>query len=90
MVYGDKIVSIFRLNKGYERDFIALDNLVAADIVKVGVFIMGVMLFINNIPYTISWVIQRFSSDVSGINANVYDNYSFFVAIGNALLGFYS
>lgn len=88
MFYGDKIVGFFHIDKGYELDYIALDNLSATDIVKIGVFFMGAMLFVDNLPYTISWIVQRFSSDVSGINMNIYDNYSFFGAIVNLVFGY--
>lgn len=88
MFYGDKITNFFRLNKGYERDYIALDNLSAVDIIKVGVFLIGGMFFMENLPYTVSWLVQRFSSDVSGINMNIYDTYSLFIAGAKLVFGY--
>lgn len=88
MLFAEKIVGIFRLNKGYERDFIALDNMKGVDIVKVGVFVLGVMLIVSNLSYVILWIIQRFATAVRNGNMLPFDIYSSFTAFANLILGF--
>ncbi|MVX36380.1 hypothetical protein [Myroides sp. LoEW2-1] len=88
MLYGDKIVNLFRLGKGYESDKIEISNLTTVDIVKVGVFIIGAMLIVNNLPYMITWVIQRFTAAVRNENMPSYNQYAAFTAFANLVLGF--
>ncbi|MDR0196162.1 MAG: hypothetical protein LBI73_13660 [Myroides sp.] len=88
MLFTEKIVGVFRLNKGYERDFIALDNMKSIDVVKVGVFIIGALYLLANIPFILVWLIQRFSTNVSGINITLYDDYSFYTAVIKMVFGY--
>ncbi|MDM1398906.1 hypothetical protein HX049_17325 [Myroides odoratimimus] len=86
--YGDKIVSLFRLSKGYETDNIAVGSVTAVDIVKVGIFIIGGILIVNNLPYAISWIIQRFTVAIRNENMPTYEKYGAFRAFANLVLGF--
>ncbi len=88
MLYGDKIVSLFRLSKGYETDNIAVGSVTAVDIVKVGIFIIGGILIVNNLPYAISWIIQRFTVAIRNENMPTYEKYGAFRAFANLVLGF--
>ncbi len=88
MLYGDKIVSLFRLSNGYDTDKIVVDNLTAVDIVKVGVFIIGGILIVNNLPYMITWIIQRFTVAIRNENMPTFDEYGAFRAFANLVLGF--
>lgn len=88
MLFAEKIVGVFRLNKGYERDFIALDNMKNVDIVKVGIFILGIILVVSNLSYVILWIIQRFATAVRNGNMLPFDIYSSFTAFANLILGF--
>ncbi|MGL4584600.1 MAG: hypothetical protein ACRCVU_16660 [Flavobacterium sp.] len=88
MLYADKIVSLFRLNKGYETDNIEVGNVTAVDIVKVGIFIIGGILIVSNLPYMITWIIQRFTVAIRNENMPLYDEYGAFRAFGNLVLGF--
>ncbi|MEK6492607.1 hypothetical protein [Myroides odoratimimus] len=88
MLYGDKIVSLFCLSKGYETDNIAIGSVTAVDIVRVGIFIIGGILIVSNLPYMISWIIQRFTVAIRDENMPLYDEYGAFSAFGNLVLGF--
>ncbi|MEC4052072.1 hypothetical protein VSP10_04640 [Myroides odoratimimus] len=88
MLYGDKIVSLFRLSNGYDTDKIVVDNLTAVDIVKVGIFIIGGILIVNNLPYMITWIIQRFTVAIRNENMPTFDEYGAFRAFANLVLGF--
>lgn len=88
MLYGDKIVSLFRLSKGYETDNIEVGNVTAVDIVKVGIFIIGGILIVFKLPYMITWIIQRFTVAIRNENMPLYDEYGAFTAFASLVLGF--
>src|SRR5690606_14931598 len=66
----DKVVSLLRLDKGFDDDRIEVGNLKSSDILKLGIFIIGGLLILDNIPAFLSHTLFAFKGDVSG---KVYD-----------------
>ena len=58
--YAPKIVSLLRLEKGFEEDRIELGQLESSHILKLGTFIIGGLSFINYFPDFISRSIHLF------------------------------
>lgn len=62
-----KLVSLLKLDRGFDDEKIELGNLTAADIVKVGTFIIGGLLIINNIPTFLSYLFFAFKGSIDGL-----------------------
>lgn len=62
----DKVVSLLRLDKGFDDDRIEVGNLKSSDILKLGIFIIGGLLILDNIPAFLSHTLFAFKGDVSG------------------------
>lgn len=54
---ADKIVSLLKLEEGFDDEKIELGNLNSSEILKVGTFIIGGLLFIHNIPIFLSHIL---------------------------------
>ncbi|MEC4114116.1 hypothetical protein VSO92_08350 [Myroides pelagicus] len=88
MYYADKLVSVFNLSKGFIDQTIALEGITSTDVVKIGVFIMGGYLLLDNISFVITAVIQRFSASASESHISIFTNYDLVKAGLNLVLAY--
>lgn len=83
-----KLVDLLRLDKGFDSDKLDFGNLNAEEIVKVGVFIIGGLLIIDNIPTFLIQTYYAFKERAIG-NLFVQGNKFYWVMSGiNILLGY--
>src|SRR5688572_13178736 len=61
---ADKVVSLLKLDKGFDEDRIDLANLSASSIVKIATFIIGGFLLLDNVPAFLSYSLFAFKSSV--------------------------
>lgn len=59
---SDKLVSILKLDKGFDEERIEFQNFNSQSIVKLAVIIIGCILIIKNIPSFISYTLLAFKS----------------------------
>ncbi len=86
--FPDKIINLFRLDKGFENDKIGINNFDAKNILTIGLFIIGGFLIIENITTLISLLYQEFKMSNNPMfprNPNNYLNLS--VSLLNLILG---
>src|SRR5690606_23227569 len=84
----DKVVSLLRLDKGFDDDRIEVGNLKSSDILKLGIFIIGGLLILDNIPAFLSHTLFAFKGDVSGKVYDTEDKFRWALNAINLLLGY--
>jgi hypothetical protein len=84
----DKVVKFLRLDKGFDEDRIELGNLNSSDIIKIGSFIIGGLLIIENIPSFLSHLIFSYKKELIGIENNPEDNFYWLVSGLNLIIGY--
>lgn len=83
-----KMVSFFRLDKGFDSDNFNLGDLKPTAILRLGLIIVGCSLMAQNIPFFITHAVLWFSRDVVG---NIYvggDNFSLLSRLISIILGY--
>lgn len=85
---ADKIVGLLKLEKGFDDERIELGNLKSTDIVKIGTFIIGGMLMLNNIPDFLSHTLFAFKGDVAGQIYDSNDKYQWLASAINIVVGY--
>src|SRR5690554_3443535 len=61
---AEVLVDLLKLDRGFDDDRIDLGNLGASDVVKLGAFIVGGLLILNNIPAFLSHTLFSFKGSV--------------------------
>ena len=67
------IVQSLKLDKGFDDDRIEFGNLAAADIVKIGCFIIGGLLLVDNIADVIYQTVLAFKNNMQNVEYNYFD-----------------
>lgn len=63
---ADKLVDLLKLGKGFSDDRIETGNIKSEDIIKIGTFIIGGLLIVENIPRLLSHIFWSFRVDIIG------------------------
>ncbi len=63
-IKSDKIVTLLKLDKGFDSDFIQLGNLEKTQIIQLGLIIIGGLIFISNLPELMVGIFNLFKSNV--------------------------
>ena len=85
---ADKIVRLLKLDKGFDDDKIEIGSLRATDIIKLGTFIIGGLLILDNIPAFLSHLLFAFKRDIIGLEYNTQDKFNWAVSGLNLVIGF--
>lgn len=85
---SDKVVNALRLDKGFDDDRIELGNLKPSDIIKVGTFIIGGLLILDNIPAFLSHSLFAFKGRTIGMQYTTQDKFNWAVTTLNLIIGF--
>ena len=85
---ADKLVDLLRLDKGFSNDRIELGNINPADIIKVGVFIIGGLMIVRHIPILLSQIFWAFKGDIVGQEFTPKDKFNLGTSGLNVLLGY--
>lgn len=84
---AEVLVDLLKLDRGFDDDRIELGNLRASDIVKLGAFIIGGLLVLNNIPAFLSHTLFSFKGSVVGRGYEARDNFNWALSGINILVG---
>lgn len=84
---SDKVVTLLRLDKGFDDEKIEFGNFKPTDIIKIGTFIIGGLLILNNIPAFLSHSLFAFKGDVVGIEYHTQDKFNWAVSGLNLIIG---
>jgi hypothetical protein len=85
---ADKVVRLLKLDKGFDDEKIEIGNLKPTDIIKIGTFIIGGLLILDNIPAFLSHSLFAFKGDVIGLEYNSQDKFRWAVSGLNLIIGF--
>lgn len=85
---ADKVVRLLKLDKGFDDEKIEIGNLKSTDIIKIGTFIIGGLLILDNIPAFLSHSLFAFKGDVIGLEYNSQDKFRWAVSGLNLIIGF--
>ena len=85
---ADRVVRLLKLDKGFDDDKIELGNLKPTDIIKIGTFIIGGLLILDNIPAFLSHSLFAFKGDIIGLEYNSQDKFNWAVSGLNLIIGF--
>ncbi len=85
---ADKIVGLLKLEKGFDDERIELGNLNSSDIVKIGSFIIGGILVIDNIPIFLSHTFYSFKDSVVGEIYDSRDKYQWLASAIKIIVGY--
>lgn len=85
---ADKVVRALKLDKGFDDHRIELGSLTSADIIKIAAFILGGLLFINNIPAFLSHALFAFKGKNMGIEYTTDDTFAWSVCTINLIVGY--
>lgn len=85
---ADKVVQLLKLEQGFDDNRIELGSLAAYDIVKIGTFIIGGFLILDNIPAFLSHTLFAFKSSIAHHPYETKDNFYWAVSAINIMLGF--
>lgn len=86
--FPDKIIDLFKLDKGFENDKISITNFNSKNILVIGLFIIGGFLIIENLTTTISLLFYEFKkSNNSMFPAEPNNNMNLIFSALNLILG---
>ncbi|MBZ0246196.1 MAG: hypothetical protein K8H85_09640 [Cyclobacteriaceae bacterium] len=85
---ADKLVDFLKLENGFSEKRIELGNVKPSDIIKLGTFIIGGLLVINNIPEFLSNAYWAFKGNISGDEFISSNRIKLTVSGLNILLGY--
>jgi len=85
---ADRVVNLLKLDRGFDEDRIELENVQADQIIKIGTFIIGGFLLLDNLPAFLSQTIFAFKSSQIGWEPTENDRTSWFVTGLNLVIGY--
>lgn len=85
---AEKVVKLLKLEKGFENDMIELGKLRSIEIIKLGFFIVGALLFLKTIPSFLSNLYWAFSNEVTGETFTTQSKFNLTLNGVNLLIGY--
>lgn len=88
VIKAELVVKFLKLDKGFDDDRIELGNLKSSDIIKIGVFIIGGILILKNIPGFLSNTYWALKHEVAGVPSNPEDSFDWIINGLNLIFGY--
>lgn len=85
---ADRVVRGLQLDKGFDDDRIDLGSLKSADLVKLGTFIIGGLMILQNIPAFLSHTLFAYKSSNIGMAYRAEDKFNWAVSAINVIVGY--
>lgn len=85
---ADKIATFLKLDKGFDEDRIDLSNIKSENLLKIGIFIIGGFLILDNLPIFLKFFLSTFKTEASEIERFPQNNYYFIVSGVKLILGY--
>ncbi len=73
--YADKVAGLLKLDKGFDDDKIVFGNLQTVELIKIGVFVVGGLLFLHHLPDFLSRSFFAFKGKIAGRVLDVKDTF---------------
>jgi len=84
---ADKVVELLKLDRGFDNEKIEIGNLKPTDIIKMGTFIIGGLLLLDNIPAFLGHSIFAFKGNINGVVYESQDKFYWAVSGLNIIIG---
>jgi hypothetical protein len=85
---ADKLVDLLKLGQGFADERIEFGNLKSEDILKIGILVIGGLLFIRNVPGLLSNTYWVFKGDNAGMKFPDKDKVNLGISALNVILGY--
>jgi hypothetical protein len=85
---ADLIVKFLKLDKGFDNELIDFGNIKPNDIIKIGVFIIGGLLLIDNLPEFLSHLFFAFKGDLANSQYDPKEKFNWAVSGIKLILGY--
>jgi hypothetical protein len=85
---ADWVVQALKLDKGFDDNRIEIGNLKSTDIIKVGTFIIGGLLILNNIPGFLSHTLFALKGRNDLMEYKMEDHFNWAVTAINLIIGY--
>ncbi len=85
---SENIVSILKLDSGFDTDHIDFGNLKAVDLIKIGTFVVGGFLILDNIPTFLGHTLYAFKGEQMGLESTPRDNLMWTMSGLNLIIGY--
>ena len=85
---SDQIVRLLKLDKGFDGEMMGFENITSVDAVKIGTFIIGGLLFVQNIPQFLIQCYNAFSADANEMGYSAFDGKAMTICCINLVIGY--
>jgi hypothetical protein len=85
---ADRLVDLLKLEHGFVDDRIELGSIKPEDIIKIGTFVIGGLLFLRSIPGFLSGTFWAFKGDIAGLEFSEKDKFDLVVSGLNVMFGY--
>ena len=82
------LVSVLRLDRGFDDERIALASSTSIRLFAMGVFVVGGLMFVENVPVFLSNSFFAFRGDLVGMEHRTEDNVNWFLSALNVIIGY--
>lgn len=82
------IVNLFKLDEGFEEDYIYVEEITVESIMKVGIIIAGILMMANSIPQFIQHVIYSFKSSNMNISTSSFEKINWIGSLLQIVMGY--
>ena len=86
---ASNIVDFLRLANGFSEDRIELGNIKSADIIKIGTFVIGGLMIVENVPAFLSHTLWAFKGSIAGLEFGSREKLSLTKSGLNILFGYW-
>ena len=85
---ADKVVELLKLEIGFDDNRIEFGNLLPVDVVRVGTFVIGGLIFIENVPGFLSHALFAFKEKNIGVEYDSHAKFNWAVNAINLIVGY--
>ncbi|GAB1858363.1 hypothetical protein MHTCC0001_32000 [Flavobacteriaceae bacterium MHTCC 0001] len=85
---SDKIVSLLKLDKGFDGDTIDFGSLTSTNIIQIGTFVIGGLLLVNHTPVLLSHIFFMFKDEIAGLEQGVDNTFTILLSGIKVIVGF--
>jgi hypothetical protein len=85
---SDKIVHLFKLDKGFEEEWMGFENITSVGVVKIGTFIIGGLLFVQNVPQFLIQSYNALSYDANDMQSSAFNGKVMVLCCLNLAVGY--
>lgn len=88
VIFADRLVDLLKMTKGFQTDRLDLNQLKSIDIAKIGLFILGALMFVENFVSFASLLFYEFKTDIENVDGYFGDKMMLTVYAVNTIVGY--